>query len=69
MTDEGLFKLYNEIETVNWSILSNVSLSFEYFVNILTNNVDVSLPMKSLDKCHSKINWFDHELAQMRERL
>ncbi|CAH2014584.1 unnamed protein product [Acanthoscelides obtectus] len=76
VTDEGLFKLYSKIETVDWIFLSDISLplttKLERFMNILTNNVAECLPIKSRlvsEGCRNKINWFDHELAHMRETL
>ncbi|CAH1986323.1 unnamed protein product [Acanthoscelides obtectus] len=41
-------------------------------MNILTNNIAECLPIKSRlvsEGCRNKINWFDHELAHMRETL
>lgn len=76
ITDEGLFKLYNRIETVNWGFLSEIDLSldtkFESFLNILLKSVYECLPIKCKlvsEGCSTKIKWFHHELAEMRERL
>lgn len=45
---------------------------YKNLLKILLNNFDESLPIETLlvsNGRHSKINWFDHELTQMREKL
>ena len=77
VTDEGLLHFYNRVGSESWEFVSDRSLSinekFEKFIEVFTNNIDICFPTKTktISKCQSKvkINWFDDQLRDMRERL
>ena len=75
VTEQGLFDLYNTIETVDWSFIAgaeeSVDAKCKQLIGVITDAVERSFPLKSkmIDQRAREINWFNDRLREMRDRL
>lgn len=75
ITDSGLFKLYNIIESVDWSFLDydvSVSIKSELFLDTLVDAVNLCFPEKYVAVTPGRDllgQWFNKDLFNMRETL
>ena len=77
ITDEGLFTLYNRLESCNFDFNNNNNLhietKFKLFIDTIIQFMESSFPEKSkvIDASRSgkQNHWFDDNLRVMRERL
>ncbi|KAL3287183.1 hypothetical protein HHI36_001660 [Cryptolaemus montrouzieri] len=76
ITQDGLIKLYNEIEIINWIFVDNIGMNveerFEIFICVLEQALLKYFPEKNYLERSSKPKknpWFDESLRLMREQL
>lgn len=77
ITDNGLHQLYNLVESINWEFINDPNadceLKLNRFVNLITEAVEISLPIKSKSmnsfQSGKKVNWYNDRLKRMRETL